>query len=253
MTHAASSDTLPTRTPPPAKILVIEDDPAIRVGLELNLRHEGYRTLCAATGEEGIALAQREKPDVVILDLMLPGCSGHDVLRELRRNPDTTQVLILSALDRTEDVIEGLKLGADDYIRKPFAVAELLARIEAALRRKNALTASLRSTEHDDAKETRELNLGDVTINLSRRAVGRAGVAIKLTAREFDLLVLLVENPERVFSRDQLLTRIWGSDYEGTTRTVDNFMRALRRKLEATPQQPRHLQTVHGIGYRFVP
>ncbi len=231
-----------------ATVLVIEDDTSIRVGLEMNLRYEGYRVLCAETGEHGLELARLEEPDLIVLDLMLPGCSGHDVLRSLRAEGRAMQVLILSALGREEDVVLGLKLGADDYVSKPFSVAELLARIEAVLRRLelrqrvSALTTTVESP----------LRFGTIEIDLARRLVTRDGESVKLTSREFDLLVLLASHPERAFSREQLLEQVWGQDYDGTARTVDNFVRSLRSKLEATPRKPRHLQTVHGIGYRFI-
>ena len=234
-----------------ATVLVVEDDASIRVGLELNLRYEGYRVLCAENGERGLELARSEAPDLLVLDLMLPGISGHDVLRVLRSEGRGMQIVILSALNREEDVITGLKLGADDYVGKPFSVGELLARVEAALRRERLLAA--RTAPMVAPAPAPELGFGDVRIDLQRREVTRCGAAVKLTSREFDLLALLVEHPERVFSRDQLLERVWGAEYEGTARTVDNFVRALRSKLEETPRKPQHLQTVHGIGYRLVP
>lgn len=232
-----------------ATVLVVEDDTSIRVGLEMNLRYEGYRVLCAETGEAGLELARREEPDLIVLDLMLPGCSGHDVLRSLRREGRTMQVLILSALGREEDVVAGLKLGADDYVSKPFSAAELLARIEAALRRVQLRQRVASAVVEQD----RTLRFGAIEIDVERRQVSREGELVKLTSREFDLLALLADHPERVFSREQLLEHVWGHDYAGTARTVDNFVRSLRSKLEATPRKPRHLQTVHGIGYRFDP
>lgn len=158
------------------------------------------------------------------------------------------QVLILSALGREEDVVVGLKLGADDYVSKPFSVAELLARIEAALRR---VQLRHRVSRDETKVEDHPLRFGVIEIDVGRRQVTRDGELVKLTSREFDLLALLADHPERVFSREQLLEHVWGHDYAGTARTIDNFVRSLRSKLEATPRKPRHLQTVHGIGYRF--
>lgn len=234
-------------------ILVVEDEPSISQGLELNLRHEGYQVSCAATGEEGLELARKIDPDLIVLDLMLPGIGGHDVLRALRREGREMQVVILSALGREEDVIVGLQLGADDYVAKPFSVAELLARIEAALRRDRVRRERNIKGSVDTSAMDATLRFGAVAVDPLRREVTRDGAKVKLTSRELDLLLTLVQQPERVFSREQLLERVWGLDYEGTARTVDNFVRALRTKLEADPKNPRHITTVHGIGYRLVP
>jgi len=223
-------------------ILVIEDDPSLREGLELNLRHEGYRVLSAADAAGGIELARSAGPDLVLLDLMLPDGSGLDLLRRLRRDEviGETRVLILTALGLESDKVRGLRLGADDYITKPFGVAELLARIDAALRRPRR------------ARHAR-IRIGPIEIDPERRAVERAGAPVKLTRREFDLLLHLSRNPDRVFSREQLLLQVWGPDYEGTARTVDNFISSLRAKLEIDPAAPAHLLTVHGLGYRLSP
>ena len=224
------------------KILVVEDDVSIRAGLELNLRLEGYRVLAAADGERGLELARSERPELIVLDLMLPGCSGLDVLRALREEGQEMEVLILTALGEEPDKIAGLKLGADDYITKPFGVAELLARIDAALRR-GRLARERRAKER--------VRFGEVTIDRGRRRVERSGAGVKLTGREYELLLLLAEHPDRVFSREQLLRDVWGLDYEGTERTVDNFISRLRSKLERDPSAPEHLVTVHGVGYKL--
>jgi DNA-binding response OmpR family regulator len=225
-------------------ILIIEDDASLAQGVAHNLRFEGYDVVTAPDGETGLRLACDEAPDLVILDLMLPGMAGLEVLRSLRGEGLEMQVIILSALGREQDKVAGLELGADDYVAKPFGLRELLARVEAALRRPRAERA--RGAE-------RSIEFGKIRINRAKRAVDRDGRQVHLTAREFDLLLELVSAPERPASREQLLRRVWGYDYEGTERTVDNFIRSLRRKLEDDPSNPRHLTTVHGVGYRFVP
>ncbi len=218
-------------------ILVVEDDAAIRTGLELNLRLEGYRVLSAAESARGLALAREESPDLILLDLMLPDGSGLELLRRLRREQREMQVLILTARALESDKVEGLSLGADDYITKPFGLKELLARIEAALRRERLRRSVLR--------------FGELELDRRACAVLRAGEPVKLTRREYELLRYLAEHPDRVYSRDQLLAAVWGPEYDGTARTVDNFISSLRGKLERDPAAPVHLHTVHGLGYRF--
>jgi DNA-binding response OmpR family regulator len=226
--------------PAPARgetILVIEDDTSIRGGLELNLRLEGYRVLSAAESARGLELALRGEPDLILLDLMLPDGSGLELLRRLRRERREMQVLILTARGLEADKVEGLSLGADDYITKPFGLKELLARIDAALRR--------------DRLRRGPLRFGELAIDRAACEVRRDGEPLKLTRREYDLLLFLAEHPDRVHNRDQLLEAVWGPDYEGTARTVDNFISSLRGKLERDPTAPVHLLTVHGLGYRF--
>ena len=223
-------------------ILVVEDDRAIRVGLELNLKLEGYQVICAVDTESGLAIARERSPDLVVLDLMLPDGSGLDLLATLRREEKEMQVLILTARGLEEDKLRGLELGADDYMTKPFSLKELLARIDAALRRERIARAKRKKTT---------LAFGDVRIDPHRRRVHCAGEEIKLTRREYDILLCFVEHPDRIYERETLLHRFWGADYEGTSRTVDNFISSLRRKIEIDPANPRHLITVHGVGYRF--
>jgi DNA-binding response OmpR family regulator len=220
-------------------ILVVEDDASIRSGLELNLRLEGYRVISAEDSAGGLALAREREPDLILLDLMLPDGSGLELLRRLRREEREMQVLILTARGLEADKVEGLGLGADDYITKPFGLKELLARIDAALRR--------------DRQRRRLLRFGDVEIDRSACTVRRGAEDVKLTRRELELLLYLAEHPGRVYTRDQLLHAVWGPDYEGTARTVDNFISSLRGKLERDPAAPDHLLTVHGLGYRFHP
>lgn len=229
--------------PPPAEpelVLVVEDDRALAVGLDLNLTAEGFRVLVARDGDAGLRLALAERPDLIVLDLMLPCLDGFELLRQLRRNGETMPVIILSARGEEQEKVRGLNLGADDYVTKPFGLAELVARIHATLRRERRLKES-----------SSVLEFGELEIDLTSKTVTSSGVAIKLTAKEFSLLAYLAREPGRAYSRERLLQAVWGFDYEGTARTVDNFVRNLRVKIEPDPARPRFIQTVHGIGYRF--
>ncbi len=225
-------------------ILIVEDDSALAQGLGHNLRYEGYHVRLATDGRMGLRMALEQPPDLIVLDVMMPGLSGFEVLRELRREGVESQVIILSAKDLEADKVEGLELGADDYVTKPFSLRELLARVTAALRRPR---------QHRASFAEKVLSFGELTLRPATREARRAGDAIKMTAKEFDLLLHLAEHPERPYSRGQLLEQVWGEDYDGTERTVDNFIRKLRRKIEPDPTHPTHLQTVHGVGYRFMP
>lgn len=224
------------------KILVAEDDRSLREGLAMSLRMKGYEVLTAGDGDEGMRKVFDERPDLVILDVKMPGYSGLDIVEELRHQGDAVPVLILSALGAPQDKIAGLGLGADDYMGKPFDLGELLARVEVLLRRKRAALEALPT-----------LQFGDLTIERGAREVRRDGRQISLSAREFDLLCLLAGQPGRVFTRENILQRLWGWSYEGTPRTVDNFVRSLRSKLEPDPGAPRHIVTVYQAGYRFDP
>ena len=223
-------------------ILVVEDDESLARGIVHNLRFEGYEVLVASDGETGLRLACDARPDLVILDLMLPRMKGLDVLAALREVGLGMQVIILSSRSQEADKVAGLRAGADDYVTKPFGVNELLARVEAALRRP-------REARSRGAEEV--LTFGGVTILPGRRQVLRGIQELHLTSREFDLLYFLATHPDRPFDRDTLLRQVWGWDYEGTPRTVDNFIRGLRMKIEADPSAPRHFLTVLGVGYRF--
>lgn len=221
-------------------ILVVEDDQALRDGLAMNFQLHGYKTLTAADGDEGMKMAFDEKPDLIILDIMLPGWSGLDILAELREKNADVPVLILSARDRTKDKIEGLEIGADDYVTKPFELPELLARVEAMLRRRRA-DRNLEST----------ISFGAVVIFPASRKVTVDDEGIELSAKEFDLLLLLAESPGRPFTREIILDRVWGWGFDGTARTVDNFIMSLRQKIEHNPSKPKHLKTVRRIGYKL--
>lgn len=225
-------------------VLIVEDDASLANGLGHNLRFEGYDVRVAMDGQAGLEMALRHEPDLIVLDLMLPRLSGMQVLRTLREQGVESQVIILSARDMEVDKVEGLRLGADDYVTKPFSLKELLARVEAALRRPR---------KERRARAEERLVIGEVELWPQRREARRRGAELILTAREMDLLAFLARRPDRAFTRDQLLSEVWGEDYHGTARTVDNFIRKLRTKIEPDERNPTHLQTVHGVGYKLVP
>ena len=225
------------------KILVIEDDPSILRGLQLNLGMEGYHVRSAMDGEAGLALAKTERPDLLLVDLTLPKLDGLEVIRRLRETDPETPILIVSAKGQEADKVTGLQLGADDYIVKPFSLKELLARIAAALRRRPARPAITPGPHH----------FGEAEVDLIARRLTVRGKAVTLTAREFDLLAFFVAHPGRVYSREQLMQAVWGARYTGTARTVDNFVGRLRAHIGDDAEKPRHLETVRGFGYRFTP
>jgi DNA-binding response OmpR family regulator len=235
----------------PSSILVVDDEKTLRDTLEYNLRREGYRVHTAADGNEAIRLAYDERPDLIILDIMLPGVSGFDVCRAVRKQL-TVPILMLSAREEEIDKVLGLELGADDYLTKPFGLRELLARVRAMLRRTEMMKAeppnSLSSGESLGASA---LVSGNLVIDAARRSVTRQGQAVELKPKEFDLLVFLASHPMQVFSRGVLLDRVWGYDFVGGTRTVDVHVRWLRSKLEQDASNPEIIQTVHGVGYKF--
>ncbi len=225
------------------RILIVEDDPNILRGLDLNLAMEGYKVRTAADGEEGLRIARTERPDLLIVDVMLPRLGGLELVRELRREDPDMPILILSAKGQEADKVAGLALGADDYVVKPFGLRELLARIGAALRRRRATGAT------GPARQLKRF--GMVEIDLGERRVTVGGEVANLTAREFDLLAFFVAHPGRVYSREQLTRAVWGSLYIGTERTVDNFVARLRAHIGDDAEKPRWLETVRGVGYRF--
>ena len=226
------------------RLLVVEDDPTLRQALTFNLTREGYEVTSAADGEAALEAARSERLDLVLLDVMLPGMSGVEVLRVLRREGVTTPVIILSAKGDEIDRVVGLKVGADDYVAKPFSRPELLARIEAVLRRQRR--------EEDEPERREELTFGGVRIDIARREVSVDGEPIHLTTKEFDLLAHMAGSPGRIFTRDQLLARIWGYDYVGDGRTVDVHVSWLRGKLRGRGGHD-HFRTVRGVGYAFSP
>jgi DNA-binding response OmpR family regulator len=228
-------------------ILIVEDDDAIATGLALNLKLAGHRTAIARDGDDAIAQALATELELILLDINLPKRNGLEVLSALRAADNLVPVIVLSARDGEFDKVAALRLGADDYVTKPFALAELLARIDAVLRR-----AQPASVPPVPAVTGDRLDFDDVSIDLAQRLVTRAGVEVKLTHLEFELLVFFVRNPNQVFARAQLFSLVWGQSV-GSVRTVDNFVGQLRKRFEADPEQPRHFITVRGSGYRFDP
>ena len=226
------------------RILVVEDDPSIAIGLRINLESEGYEVHIADDGERGLDLARTIEPDLIVLDLMLPKRNGLEVLHDLRSEGRTMPIIILSAKSAEMDKVAGLELGAEDYVAKPFSLAELLARVRGALRRGAAAAA------HHDAGRAR-ICFGDVEVDVAARTIKRAGAHVDVTATEFDVLMCLIGERGKALSREDIFRRVWGPNHHGTPRTVDNFIQQLRAKLEADPQDPVFIQTVRGVGYRF--
>lgn len=225
------------------RILVIEDDPSISLGLRINLSAEGYDVGLAEDGRAGLDRALAEPWHVIILDLMLPKLNGFEVVRHLRSQGNETPVLMLSAKSAEADKVMGLELGAEDYITKPFGIAEVLARIKVALRRGLRPRAPAASSV---------FTFGDVDIDVEKREVRRTGQPVEMTATEFDVLRALVASKGAVLTRRQIFEKVWGPNHHGTPRTIDNFVAQLRAKLEPDVEQPKHLVTVRGIGYRLV-
>ncbi len=221
-------------------VLVVEDDPSIALGLRINLEAEGYRVTMADDGERALTLIRAERPDLVVLDVMLPRMNGFEVMHELRTEGIAVPIIVLSARTGEMDKVTGLELGAEDYVAKPFSLAELLARVRVALRRL-----------HKPVVRAEVVRFSAVAVDVSARSVKHAGVLVELTATEFDVLMCLVQNRGKALSRDDIFRRVWGPNHHGTPRTIDNFMQQLRQKLEADPAAPRHFLTVRGVGYRF--
>jgi DNA-binding response OmpR family regulator len=245
--------------PPPSqgtvtgkRILIIEDDPSIVLGLRMNLEAEGYRVEVAKDGESGLESARREEADLIILDIMLPRLNGYEVLRTLRAEGIRSATIVLSARDAELDIVMGLEFGAEDYVTKPFGLAELLARIKAVLRRP-AFRAAQATSAPDGAVASRLIRLGDLTVDPRSREVKRAGEVVALTATEFEIFWCLLQANGGVLSREEIQARVWGPQHHGTLRTIDNFMMQLRTKLERDPGEPDHLLTVRGVGYRLAP
>lgn len=224
-------------------ILVVEDDLAILRGLKDNLEFESYAVLSAEDGELGYAVLKEKKPDLVILDIMLPKMSGTELCRKARREGITTPILMLTARGEEKDRVAGLDQGADDYVTKPFSIPELLARVRALIRR-----VELSKTGDLPA----ELNFDDVSIDFKRFEARKAGRAVELSRKEFGILRMLAARAGEVVRRDELLDEVWGYDQYPTTRTVDNHIALLRGKLEEDPAQPRRILTIYGVGYRLV-
>jgi DNA-binding response OmpR family regulator len=227
------------------KVLIVEDDAHIRLGLEEVLRSDGFEVASCPRGDEALDAAARHRPDLILLDIMLPGLSGYDVCREIRARHSATPILMLTAKSQELDKVVGLDLGADDYVTKPFGVRELLARIHALLRR--APTAPTVASPNSAT-----FQIGDATINPRTFEITRGKLTESLTARELKLLQLFHAHPGEVLSRDELLTKVWGYHYFGTTRTLDQVIVQLRKKLGDNSGNPHHLLTMHGVGYKLV-
>jgi DNA-binding response OmpR family regulator len=227
---------------PRRSVLVVEDDPSIALGLRINLEGEGYEVLSAEDGERGLDLATERRPDLIILDVMLPKMNGLHVLQAIRERGLPMPIIMLSARTGEMDKVAGLELGAEDYVAKPFSLAELLARVRAALRR---------GPRPVEARPPTLRLFDDVRVDVGARTVTRAGTPLEITATEFDVLQCLLDARGVALSRDEIFSRVWGPNHHGTPRTIDNFIQQLRAKLERDPQKPRHLLTVRGVGYRF--
>lgn len=225
------------------RILIVEDDLAILRGLKDNLEYEKYEVITATDGEQGYGLMREKKPDLVILDLMLPKMSGYDLCRKVREEGTAIPILMLTARSEEVDRVLGLDLGADDYITKPFSVPELMARIRAILRR-------VQKSKAGNLPE--ELRFGKVFVDFRKFEAQKVGKPINMSRKEFGVLRLLAARAGEVVTREELLDEVWGYDQYPTTRTVDNHIALLRNKLEDDPAQPRHLLTVHGVGYKLV-
>lgn len=235
------------------KILVVEDEAAIAETLEYNLLRQGYTVFMSANGYSALQMARHEAPDLVILDIMLPGMDGLEVCRVLRQE---TNVPILMLTARTEEIdkIVGLEVGADDYLTKPFSMRELLARVKAQLRRVRLIREEISSEDepvNTEALQPKKMTFGNLVIVPDRREVLLTGQPVPLKPMEFDLLLYLAHNRNLVLSRDQILEKVWGWDYNGGSRTVDVHVRWLREKIEANPATPERIITVRGVGYRF--
>ena len=233
-------------------ILIIEDDASIAAGLALNLKIEGFASEIAVDGILGLEAVRTRRPRLIILDLGLPRLNGLEVLAALRAEGDTTPVIVLSARPGETDKVAALKLGADDYVTKPFSLAELMARVLAVLRRVQE-PAVAPATGPGAGAVGEQLTVGELVINKTTRTLLRAGREVKLTHIEFNLLAFLAQHPGRVFTRERLLRDVWDVQHDGSARTVDNFVAQLRAKIEDDPEHPRHLVTVRGSGYRLDP
>ncbi|MBN2103777.1 response regulator transcription factor [bacterium] len=223
-------------------ILIIEDEPDMAAGLKDNFEFEGYDVIIAHDGENGLAMALSHTPDFILLDIMLPKKSGLDVCRELRMRKSKIPIIMLTAKGQEIDKVLGLELGADDYITKPFSVRELLARVKAVLRR----------VPDSDETTSESVTMGRLTLNFQYYEATEGEEPVEMTHREFELLKYFYEHSGKTISRDELLNQVWGYESYPTSRTVDNHILNLRKKLEVNPAHPRHLLTVHGVGYKYI-
>ena len=224
------------------RILVVEDEPSIVTLLTYNLEQAGFQVLAAEDGNQGLKLALEEKPDFIILDIMLPGIDGMEICKKLRQEKVKTPILMLTARDDEFDKVLGLELGADDYLTKPFSPRELIARIKAIMRRANL---------ENEVDEDDVIVIGDLLINESRHVVQFKGKPLELTPKEFELLLFFAKHRGKVLSRDQLLNGVWDFEYDGDTRIVDVHVSHLREKIEDNPKKPKYIQTIRGFGYKM--
>jgi DNA-binding response OmpR family regulator len=241
------------------RILLVDDEPSLVEAVGYVLRREGYAVTVATSGAAALAAARSVDPDLIVLDVMLPGIDGLQVVRELRID-STVPILLLSAKGEEIDRVIGLEIGADDYLAKPFAMRELMARVRAMLRRSRmprpdagVRAGTVPAIGEEPAGSQQVIEVGDLVIDAARRRVSVAGSDVLLKPKEFDLLYHLAQHPEIVHSRNALLRVVWGYDYPVDTRTIDVHVRWLRQKIEADPSQPQRIETVRGVGYRFVP
>ncbi len=235
-----ASQAVPGSAPKVQTILIIDDDDSLRDTVSLVLEREGYRTVQAAEGRGGLEQALLLRPDLILVDLRLPGMTGVEICKQLRGAEVAIPIIVLSAIGDEIDKVLLLEIGADDYVVKPFRTRELTARIRAVLRRSSSETRKV-------------MHFGDIEIDLERRVVSRGSEEIKLTPAEYNLLTFFLHHPDRALTRDSILNSVWGYSCMSNTRTVDAHVLKLRQKLEADPEVPRHILTVHGVGYRFLP
>jgi len=234
-----------------ALVLIVEDDVTIRETIAYNLQRDGHEVVTAEDGVSGLDLAREQSPDLVVLDVMLPRMSGLDVCRLIRAETPVP-ILMLTARDSEADVVQGLDLGADEYVTKPFSMRELRARVSSLLRRDQiSRDAGPAAASRNGSSEA--LTAGDLVLSPAQHELTRRGLPVKLRPREFSLLEFLMRNPGQVFTRDVILEQVWGLTYPGETRTVDVHVRWLREKIEEDPSDPRHIQTVRSVGYKFQP
>ena len=232
------------------KILVVEDDAAIKLGLHSALMDEGYEVHAASTGPDGLKIAKEKKPDLVILDVMLPGMSGYEICKRIRDAGAKIPVIMLTAKVDENDKVLGLELGADDYVTKPFSIRELMARVKANLRRQGESNTA-EKTETNGVDQNHQFTFGVTVVDLKRHEVYKAGKRQDVTNREFKLLEYFIQHPGEVLTRDRLLDEIWGYNVYPTTRTVDNHILRLRKHVEPNPDEPVFIKTVRGAGYLF--
>jgi len=226
----------------PKKILIIEDDPGILLSLKDELESEGYAAYSAEDGEQGLEMAKQQRPDLIILDIMLPAMDGYEVCKRLRMEGDTTPIIMLTVKDKEIDRVLGLELGADDYVTKPFSLRELVARVKAVLRRTD-----------ERAKDLATYSFAQVELDFKKYEAKKKGKKLELTPLEFQILKLFIQRKEQVVSRDDFLDKIWGEDNTYVSfRTVDSHIANIRKKIENNPSNPKHIISIRGIGYKFI-